>query len=73
MPLKTNMQVPDYAPSDIDESGATSYYGFLDKRGWWYIMVVTSTSIRYTRGEKDYIANWAIHTDLSYQYYDQAF
>jgi hypothetical protein len=72
MPLKTNMQIPDYAPSDLDE-GVTSYYGFLDKRGWWYIMKVTPTAIRYIRGEANYAANWTGRANLNYQYFDVVF
>lgn len=74
MPLKTNITVPDYAASDLDESGATAYYGFLDKRGYWYIMKVTATEIRYARGETNYTTSWANRaTSLIYDYYDVVF
>lgn len=43
-----------YSISDIDESGTTKYYGYLNGSGGWYIMEVTSTTVRYVKGDSGY-------------------
>ncbi len=63
----------DYKISDIDESTATAYYGFLDKDGSWYIMEVTATTVRYFAGTTGYATNWTGREDLEYGYYDAVF
>jgi hypothetical protein len=64
--------MPGYA-SDIDESGATSYYGFLDENGNWCIMEVTATSVRYAAGTSDYTTNWTGRALLEYGYFNAVF
>jgi hypothetical protein len=61
-----------YAASDM-ENGITSYYGFLSIDGSWYIMKKTVNSIRYFKGDSDYLTNWNNRTTLSYDYYDVIF
>jgi len=69
-----------YVPSDsdIDTTGnGTSYYGFVDKEGNWYIQKITANteSIRYIKGTKinDYATQWANRLALSYDYFDVIF
>lgn len=62
-----------YKISDIDESGATAYYGYLDKSGNWYIMAVTVTTIRYAKGVEEYTTNWTGRAELEYDYFDAVF
>jgi len=62
-----------YKISDIDESGVTSYYGFLDKSGNWYIMEVTPTTVRYVKGTEEYATNWTDRAILLYDYFSAVF
>jgi hypothetical protein len=62
-----------YQPSDLDEGGATDYYGFLDVDGKWYIMSKTTTAIRYTKGSKAYTTNWTNRASLTYDYFNNTF
>jgi hypothetical protein len=61
-----------YKISDIDE-GSTSYYGYLDKSGNWYIMQVTATTVRYIKGTEDYSTNWEGRAELMYDYFSGVF
>ena len=67
--------VDSYKISDIDESGATKYYGYLDRYSNWYILAMTDTTARYCRGSNSigYIVNWNNKTNLSYTYFNEAF
>lgn len=62
-----------YAISDLDEAGATKYYGFLDASGNWYILQLTSTAARYIKGTTDYATNWTNRAGLTYDYYNVIF
>lgn len=64
-----------YHVSDGDETGATKYYGFLTKEGYWYIMQnnTSANTYRYARGSSLYSANWANRASLSYGYFDVVF
>lgn len=71
-----------YTNADSDEnSSGTSYYGFIDTDGNWYIMkrVVTGTTppitatITYTRGTSSYATNWTGRAGLSYATFDTTF
>lgn len=61
--------VQGYQISD-QVTGTTSYYGYVNKRGHWYIMksVITGSEINYTytNGNDSYTANWALRGSLSY-------
>jgi len=61
--------VVGYQISDQD-MGATSYYGYVNKDGEWYIMksVVSAavTNYTYTKGSSGYAANWTARAGLSY-------
>jgi len=56
-----------------NEIGDTSYYGYLDKDGNWYIMKRTSTAVTYAKGITAYSTNWTNRASLSYDYFDQVF
>ena len=62
-----------YKISDIDESGTTAYYGYLDKNGNWYIMEVTGTTVRYFKGAEDYTTSWTGRALLGYGYFNAIF
>lgn len=62
-----------YKISDIDDSGATKYFGFTDKDGNWFIMELTTTQVRYARGDAGYTTSWAGRTELTYDYFYNAF
>ena len=62
-----------YVASDIDESGATKYYGFLSRSGAWYIQEVTDTTIRYAKGVSGYVAGFTGRAGLTYDYFDVVF
>jgi|MudIll2142460700_1097286.scaffolds.fasta_scaffold05221_7 hypothetical protein len=67
-------QYPEYHISDIDESGATKYYGYVTGKGQWYIMQVTSTAVRYAKGDTGYTTNWTNRaSSVSYDYFNTVF
>lgn len=76
------------APSDVlvgyknvnteENSGdATSYYGFVDTEGNWFIMkrvkLGTASEITYSRGTTNYSTNWTNRAGLSYAAFDITF
>ena len=67
--------IDSYRISDIDDAGDPQYYGFLDKYGNWYILQMTDTTARYTKGDtySDYATNWANRVSLSYDYFHVVF
>lgn len=70
--LVTDDPFAKYKCSDMEEA-ATSYYGFIDAGGNWFIMQVTSTAIRFIKGTSGYTTNWTNRAGLSYGYYDVIF
>ena len=64
-----------YEISDLDDGGATKYYGFLTKDGQWAMMKYDTSAgtIRYTEGASDYTTNWVNRTGLSFDYYNVKF
>lgn len=63
-----------YEISEVDDSGATSYYGFVDKTGAWYITKEDATGgYRYSKGASDFATGWAGRTGLTYGYFDAIF
>jgi len=57
-----------YQIGEIDE-GEISYFGFIDTKGYWFIMREdTAGSFRYTRGESGFPNNWGIRKNLKYDY-----
>jgi hypothetical protein len=67
-----------YKNADSDENPTgTSYYGFTDTDGNWYIMkrVVTgaTATITYIRGISDYSTNWTGRAALTYATFASTF
>ncbi len=63
-----------YKISDLDTSGSTQYFGFVNKKGEWYILELTSTAARYCKGDSTYSTNWTNRaTLLVYDTYDSVF
>jgi hypothetical protein len=64
-----------YQVSDIDESGDTKYYGFVDKSESWYIMEwdTSTNTFRYIKGSGNYATNWSDRSSLTYDYYFNTF
>jgi len=68
-----------YQPTDIDESGASKYYGFTKKHGYWYIMREVNGAYRYITGAP--LANggglytdaWNNRANLTYSYFYEVF
>ena len=62
-----------YQITEIDESD-TTFYGFTDKDGGWYIMKADiEGSFRYTKGDSDFAGNWSNRENLNYTYYHEVF
>ena len=62
-----------YFPTDLDTAGSTQYFGFMATTGYWYIMQVTATTVRYFSdgtgdGFSTYATNWTNRATLSYVY-----
>lgn len=62
-----------YSISDLDESGVTKYYGYLDADGAWYILQLTSSTGRYIKGASNYTTNWTNRASLTYDTFDNIF
>ena len=63
-----------YKISEVD-NGETTYYGFIDKDGAWYIMKEdpSTGSFRYARAESNFAGNWAGRERLKYDYFHNVF
>jgi len=64
-----------YKASDIDE-GTTSYFGFIDADGNWYILKLTDTQARYAVGTPPtsaYTDAWTARASLTYYYFYEVF
>lgn len=69
--------IPGYQISD-QEVGATSYYGYENMDGLWYIQKVvvtgTETSYRYRKGSSGYATAWTGRAaGPAYDYFEDAF
>jgi len=71
--LQTTYEYSDYELSDTFIDGDTSYYGYVDQDENWKIEKIIETidshSVRFTKGSGDYVANFAVCTELDYYYY----
>lgn len=56
----TNSPLDGYVIANIEENVATSYFGFTNKNGEWYIMRVdnVNNSFSYYKGESNYSTGW---------------
>lgn len=63
-----------YEISEVDDSGATSYYGFVHKTGAWYITKEdASGGYRYAKGPSAFSTSWTGRAGLTYDYFDAVF
>ena len=64
-----------YKASDVDEAADPKYYGYVDVNGAWYIMEknVAAGTFRYIKGDEDYSTNWAAHSGLEYDHFNEVF
>lgn len=67
-----------YKAADTDQNpGGTSYYGFTDTAGNWYIMKEVQTSMVYNytfiAGTTNYSTNWTNRASLTYATYEATF
>ena len=66
-----------YNITEIDDSAADIYYGFVNKEGAWYIQKELSTgAYRYTTGASDFTnvtTGWPNKANLSYGYFNEKF
>lgn len=64
-----------YKASDADVGEESSYYGFIDSSGNWFILRRSgsdSASFRYAFGNKDYKDNWLSREKIKYGYYNES-
>ncbi len=63
-----------YRICEVDDN-ITSYFGFVNKDGAWFIMQedTDSGSFRYTRGDFNFARGWERRERLSYNYYNEVF
>lgn len=63
-----------YEISEVDDSGAISYYGFVHKSGAWYITKEDATGgYRYAKGPSAFSTGWTARAGLTYDYFDAVF
>lgn len=65
----------DFFISDQITVGEYVYFGYLDKKGRWYIMRqgVSDGTYRYVKGSYDYSTNWANKGALTYALFSEVF
>jgi hypothetical protein len=63
-----------YRISEIDNSD-TSFYGYTNKDGAWFIMKedINTGSFRYTRGDGNFPDNWNNRENFRYDYFSNVF
>jgi len=66
----------EYIFSDSDKSESTTYVGFVNIAGGWYIERVTksktSDKARFVFGKGDYVSNWGKRLQQDYKYLYEA-
>ena len=66
----------EYVFSDSDKSESTTYVGFVNPGGGWYIERVakskTSDKARFIFGKGDYVSNWGKRLQHNYKYLFEA-
>ncbi len=62
-----------YFITEIDDSDP-AYFGFTNSLGQWYIMrEEDSNTYRYSKGDRDFTANWGQRATLKYDYFENVF
>ncbi len=62
-----------YAVAFIDAGSATSYYGFQDRDGGWYVMRISNASYLYYRSSNNFDTGWGSRATLSFTSFAGAF
>lgn len=63
-----------YKITQIDDATSTTYFGYMNKDGAWYISREDSSgNYRYTKGASDFSTNWTNRASLTYDYFDNIF
>lgn len=62
-----------YGLGFIDAGSATSYYGFQDKAGAWYVMRISNASYLYYQNSANFDTGWGSRATLSYNSFAGAF
>lgn len=67
----------EYMFSDSDKTKSTTYVGFVNPNGGWYIERVTksdtSDKARFVFGKSGYVSNWGKRLQLDYKYLFEAY
>jgi hypothetical protein len=64
----------NYSITEIDDATPEAYFGFINEKGYWYIMKEDADgSFRYARGDSDFKAIWAKRDRLNYDYFSNVF
>lgn len=74
----------DFAASDVDDAGATKYYGMLDREGNWYIIREDTAAGQFRYATKqhqsgesstypNYTDAWDNRATLVYDYFNVVF
>lgn len=63
-----------YNIAEIDDS-LTSFYGFINRNGAWYVMRKDpdTDSFRYNRGDSNFSNSWTNRENLKYDYFSNVF
>jgi hypothetical protein len=66
----------EYTFTDSDKTETTTYVGFVNPQGGWYIERVTksktSDKARFIFGKSDYVSNWGSRLQHNYKYLYEA-
>lgn len=64
-----------YKITEVDDTGSTAYYGFVNSSGSWFIMKQdqNATSFRYAGGNSNFTQGWKDRKNLKYDYYYNLF
>lgn len=63
-----------YNITEIDDSTADTYYGYVNKDGAWFIQKEgASGAYRYVKGASDFSTNWTGRVGLTYDYFNVVF
>lgn len=63
-----------YNITEVDDSLADTYYGYINKDGAWFIRKETASgAYRYAKGSSDFTTNWANKNSLTYDYFNVIF
>lgn len=62
-----------YAFGFMDTGSATSYYGFQDRDGGWYVMRISNASYLYYRSSNNFDTGWGSRDTLSFTSFAGAF